>query len=170
MLMGLFRCDCPALPIAVVENHYSGRFLVKRQSRQAFFPQREAPCECFCCHMHQSPRRMTMHPHLAAMPLKRTPLARGKRALRALSIVGWFSPLPWLESGANSVALPVCHLALVAARAPLAALGEDAQSDSTLATTPDGPRGVGHAGQWPRCGVPELRCHDGASDSPGCLK
>src|SRR5258707_524878 len=97
---------------------------------------------------------------------KRKPAARGKRAPREPSIVGWFCLLPWLESGADSVALPVCPLALVAARAPLAVLGEDAQSDSRRATTPDGPRGVGLAGQWPRCGVPELRCHDGPSDSP----
>ncbi len=94
------------------------------------------------------------------------PAAGENRGLHALSIVGSFSLLPWLESGADSVALPVCPLALVAARAPLAVLGEDAQSDSRRATTPDGPRGVGLAGQWPRCGVPELRCHDGPSDSP----
>jgi len=33
----------------------------------------------------------------------------------ALSSAGWFSPLPWLEYVAGSVALAVCHLVLEAA-------------------------------------------------------
>jgi hypothetical protein len=40
----------------------------------------------------------------------------GKRAHRALSIVGWFFPPPSLVSAADSVALEDYHLALVATR------------------------------------------------------
>jgi len=58
------------------------------------------------------------------------------------SIVGWFFPLPWLGYVAGSVASLACHLALVAARAPLVALHGDAQNDSRLATTPDALGGV----------------------------
>ncbi len=61
----------------------------------------------------------------------------GKRAPRAPSIVGSFFLLPSLVSVADSVALEACHLALVAARALLAAIREDAQNDNTRATIPD---------------------------------
>src|SRR5215471_9752109 len=71
---------------------------------------------------------MTLHPPLASIPLKRTPLARGKRAPRKLSIVDVFSQLPSQGSVAGSVVPPICHRALVAARAPLAVSGEDATS------------------------------------------
>jgi hypothetical protein len=71
---------------------------------------------------------MTLFPHQACKALKRKPMARGMRAPRTLSIVGWFCQLPSQAYGAGSVAPPVCHLALVAARALLAVLGEDATS------------------------------------------
>ncbi len=61
----------------------------------------------------------------------------GKRAHHAPSIVGWFFLLPSLVFVADSVAPEGYHLALVAARALLAAIREDAQNDSTLATIPD---------------------------------
>jgi hypothetical protein len=67
------------------------------------------------------------------------------------SIVGWFCRLPSPAYAAGSVVPPICYLALVAARAPLAALREDAQNDSTLATTPDGPEVVRTAGLSPTC-------------------
>jgi hypothetical protein len=92
-------------------------------------------------------------PHLATVAFKRKPAARGRRAPHWLSIVGWFYQLPSLVSFAGSVARAVCHLALVAARAPLAALGEAAQNGSMLATIPDWPAGVGQASPSPRCGV-----------------
>ena len=40
----------------------SGRFLVMRQSRQAFASQSEAPSECFCEHLPQTPRDMILLP------------------------------------------------------------------------------------------------------------
>jgi hypothetical protein len=47
----------------------SGRFLVMRQSREAFSSRSQAPSECFCEHLHPSPREMTLHPHLALVVL-----------------------------------------------------------------------------------------------------
>ena len=62
------------------------------------------------------------------LTLGRMALAGGDgKGLLALSIVGWFSRLPWLEYAAGSVVPPVCHLALVAARALFGVIGEDAQ-------------------------------------------
>ena len=66
-------------------------------------------------------------------------------ALPALSTVGWFFPLPSLAYAAGNVAPEVCHLVLVAARVPLGAMHGDAQNESKLATTRDGPGGVGTA-------------------------
>src|SRR5258708_1051538 len=143
----------------------SGRFFVMRQSRQAFSSRNEAPCECFCYHLHPSPRDMTLQPPLASVALKRIPAARGKRAPRARSIAGGFYRRPSLESVADSVALEVCHLALVAARAPLGVLDEDAQSDSRRATILPVPAGVETAAPSPSCGVRELPHHDARSDS-----
>ena len=87
------------------------------------------------------------------------------RALPALSSAGWFFPLPSLESGADSVAQPVCHLALVAARAPPVVMREDAQSDTRLATIVGEPGAVRSVGKWPRFDVPEPLLRDGQSDS-----
>jgi len=81
---------------------------------------------------------MTLQTPLASVTLKRIPAAMGKRAPRARSIDGWFCRQPWPESVADSVVQLGCHLALVAARAPLGVLGEGAQSGNTLATTPGG--------------------------------
>jgi len=71
---------------------------------------------------------MTLLPHLPCVALKRKPSARDTRAPRVLSIVGWFCRRPWQGSGADSVALDVCHLARVAARALLEGIGEVATS------------------------------------------
>jgi hypothetical protein len=90
----------------------------------------------------------------------------GKKAHRAPSIVGWFCRLPSLESAADSVAPPACHFALVAARAPLGVIREDAQNDNRPATTRDGPEAVEPVGKWPRFVVPEPLLRDGLSDSP----
>ncbi len=136
-----------------------------RQSRQAFSSRSEAPSEFFCSHIHPSPCDMTQQPHLALVPLKRELAARGKRAPRVPSIVGWFSLLPELRYDADSVAPPGCHLALVAARAPLAVIGEDVQHESTLATTPGELTGVGQASPSPRFDVPAQLSHVGWSDS-----
>src|SRR5215472_15893285 len=100
------------------------------------------------------------------MPLKRKPLARGTRAARALSIVGWFCRRPWLAFAAGSVAPDACHLVREALQRPRAAIGEDAQSGNRRATIPDWPAAAGSAEQWPRCGVPALLPHVGRSDSP----
>src|SRR6266567_5407681 len=94
------------------------------------------------------------------------PAAEDGTAPPALSSVGWFSPLPSLEYAADSVVPDVCPLVLEAAQVPLGAMHGVAQNDSKLATTPDGPAGVGLAGLWPTCDVPELLPHDGPSDSP----
>ena len=48
----------------------SGRLFVMRQSREALPSRNQAPSECFCEHLHQSPREMTLHPPLTSMPLK----------------------------------------------------------------------------------------------------
>jgi hypothetical protein len=108
---------------------------------------------------------MILHPHLARMPLKRKPLATGKRAPNAPSIVGWFFSLPWLAYAAGTVEPEGCHLVLEVAQVLLAALHEDAQNDSTPATTPDGPEAVRPVGTWPRCGVRALSSRDERSDS-----
>src|SRR6266704_962836 len=117
-------------------------------------PDRPSPCD------------MILHPHLAWMPLKQKTAARGTKAPRLPSIVGWFCRLPSPAYVAGSVALPVCHLALVAARAPRAVIREDAQSGNRLATTPDGPAAVKPVGTWPRCVVQGLPRHGARSDSP----
>ncbi len=80
----------------------------------------------------------TPHHDTATAPgcrrLKRKPESRGKKAPRTPSIVGSFSPQPWLESAGDSVAPDVCPLVLEAAQASSAAIHGGAQSDSTLAT------------------------------------
>src|SRR5438105_3152403 len=93
------------------------------------------------------------------------PAAGENRGLPPLSIVGSFSLLPELPSVGGLVAQPACHLVLAAARASPAARHGDVQHVSQLATTPDGPRGVGQASLWPRCGVPELPPHVARSNS-----
>ena len=144
----------------------SGWMFVIGQSGQAFSSQSEAPSESCCWHFQQPPRDMILHPHLASMPLKRKPLAMGKRAPNAPSIVGWFFPLPWLAYAAGTVAPEGCHLVLEVAQVLLAALHEDAHNESTPATTPDGPEAVRPAGTWPRCGVRALSSRGERSDSP----
>src|SRR6266567_2714963 len=91
--------------------------------------------------------------------------AKDNRALPALSIVVWFCLLPSPEYAGGLVAPEGCPLVLVAARAPLAVSGEDAQNGSRLATTRGGPAGVEQASPWPRCGAPTLLPHDEPSDS-----
>jgi hypothetical protein len=93
----------------------SGQFLVMSRPRQAFSSQSEAPSECFCGHLHRSPRDMILHPDLAWMPLKRKPAARGTRAPRLPSIVGWLCRLPSPASVVGTVAPDGYPLVLVAA-------------------------------------------------------
>lgn len=114
--------------------------------------------------MYQSTRDMALHPHLAAVALKRTPVARGKTAPRVSSIVGSFFPLPWLASVADTVASRVCPLARAAAQASPAAIGEDVQSDSRRATTPDGRAGMETVEPSPRFDEPTQLFHGGWSD------
>ena len=78
-------------------------------------------------------------------------MARGRRVLRTLSIVGGFCRLPWQGFVGGLVASPVCHLALVAARGPLAVSGEDATS-----VVIGGTASVGATEPSPRCGVRAL--------------
>ena len=85
--------------------------------------------------------------------------------LPAPSFVGSFSQLPSQEYGADSVAPEACPLVLVAARAHLVVIREDARSDNTLATTRDGPGAVGTVEPSPRCDERALQCHVGWSDS-----
>ena len=93
----------------------SRSFFIMVQSRQATFSCKKAPSIDFCSHFPPPPHGMILRPHLAVVALKRKLAARGKRAPRAPSIVGWFFRLPWLEFAADSVAPPVCPLALEAA-------------------------------------------------------
>jgi hypothetical protein len=71
------------------------------------------------------------------MALKRKSVARGKRALRAPSIVDGFSRLPSPASVAGSVVPGDCPLVAVVARGLPATIREDGQNDSMFATTPD---------------------------------
>src|SRR5215472_6662459 len=102
---------------------------------------------------------MIQHSHLASSALMRKPASRGKRAPRAPSIVGWFSPQPWLESVAGTIAPDVCHLVRAAAPVSPSALREDEQSGNRLATIPDWPEAVETVVRWPKCVLPELRRH-----------
>jgi len=106
----------------------SGWFSVMRQSRQAFSSWGEAPFEFCDWHFHRLPRDMILLPHQACVALKRKAAAMATRAPRTPTIVGWFFLLPSPEFVVDSVALPACHLALAAARAPLAALCGDARN------------------------------------------
>jgi hypothetical protein len=144
----------------------SDRFLVMRQSSQVFSSQSEAPSEFSCWHIHQSLRVMLLHSFLALMPLKWAPVAMGRRAPRASSIVGWFCRLPSRASAAGSVAPDVCLLVLLASRAPLGVIRDDARSDSKLATTPGGRAGTRTAVPSPKSDEPEQLFHVGESDSP----
>jgi len=75
----------------------------------------EAHSGLSCWPFYQLPRDMTCSPHLAFLALKRKPAARGKRAPRAPSIVGWLCRLPWRASAAGNIAPGVCPLAQEAA-------------------------------------------------------
>jgi len=141
-------------------------FFVSGQSGEVISPWSEAPFECYCWPSHHSPRHMTLHPHLASIPLKGKLAAMDERVPPSPSIVGSFSPLPWLGHAAGNVAPDGCPLVRVAAREPRAALHADAQNDSKHATTPDGRAGAGPVGKSPRCVVQGLLPHDGRSDSP----
>src|SRR5258708_40065918 len=136
-----------------------------RQSRLVCSCRREAPSEVFWGNFTHLLRHDPVT-HLASSALKRKPLARGKRAPRAPSIVDGFCRLPWLVSAADSIASEVCPLVLVAVPAPLVVIGGAAQNDNKRATTRGGPAGVGIAEPWPRCGVRALTPHVGPSDSP----
>src|SRR5215469_12357641 len=105
-------------------------FFVSGQSGQATSSWSEAPFECFCWHLYPSPRDMTPQLRLIFLAFKRKPVARGKRAPRTSSSVGWFCRLPWREFGAESGAPDVCHLVLAAAQAPSAAMHGDVQNGS----------------------------------------
>ncbi len=112
---------CLVLPLDKVENstspceRLSGWMFVIGQTRQATSSRSEAPSEFFCWHIHQSPRDMALHRHLASVALKRKLAAMGKRAPRAPSIVGWFCRLPSLAYVVGSVVPEGCHLVLEAA-------------------------------------------------------
>ncbi len=114
--------------------------------------------------MDQSPSDVAIQPPLDSEALNGKPPAKGVRAPRVPSIVGWFSPLPSLGYAADSVEPPACPLVLAAARALPSAIGEDAQNDSSLVTTPDERATVGTAAPSPRCGGPAQLFHDGSSD------
>ncbi len=151
-------------------NPLQAGFFVMGQSRQITSSRGEAPSECFCWRLHRLPHDMALLPQQACKALKRKPMAMGMRAPPAPSIVGGFCQLPSQAYGAGSVAPPVCHLALVAARALLAVIGEDAQSDSKHATTRDGPEAVKPVEKWPRYGEQGLPPHVGRSVEPARYK
>src|SRR5215813_6047260 len=107
---------------------------------------------------------MTQQSHLASGALKRGGAVKGKRALRVLSIAGWFCRLPWPGFAADSVVPPNCHLARAAAQTLPAVRDEAAQNDTTLSTTPGGPAAVEPVGTWPRSGGLAPLSHGGWSD------
>jgi hypothetical protein len=108
------RLDMVDKSIHPFQTHF-GLVFVMRPFRQAFFSLSEAPSEFYCSLIHPSPRNMALHSHLALVPLKRKPAARGKRAPPAPSIVGWFSQLPSPAYAVGSVAPIVCPLVLESA-------------------------------------------------------
>jgi hypothetical protein len=96
--------------------------------------------------MHCAFHLIALHPHLLSASLSRlchfaepllaskalnklsmVPAARDNRVPLPLSIVGSFSPLPWLEYAGDSVVPDMCH-ALGAVRMPLVAMRGDATS------------------------------------------
>jgi len=109
---------------------------------------------------------MTPHMHLISLAFKQQPAAKGKRALRAPSIVGWSSRLPSPVFAADSVAPPACHLVLAAAQASPEVIHGGAQSGNRRATIPNGRAAVEPVGTWPRSVVRARLPHDGRSDSP----
>ncbi len=129
-------------------------------------PWSEAPSDFFCWHIHQLLRDMTRQPHLASVALKRKPLAMGMKAPRAPSIVDGFCWLPELPYAGGLVAPLACHLVLVAARAPLGAIREDAQNEKRHATTQGGPEAVEPVERWPSFDVPAPLLRDGPSVEP----
>ncbi len=123
----------------------SGWMFVIGPTRLTTSSRGEASFEFFCWHLHRLPRDMILLPHLACVALKRKSAAMATRAPLAPSIIGWFCRQPWPGYIGDSVVPPICHRALVAARALLAVSGGDAQSGNRLATTPGVPVGVGTA-------------------------
>src|SRR5260370_10844232 len=136
------------------------------QYSQAFSSSGGAPIEFCYWHLLRLPRDMILLPHQACVALKRKAAAMATRAPRTPTIVGRFFLLPSPEFVVDSVALPACHLALAAARAPLAALFGDPRNDNKLATTRGGPTGAQTAVRGPSCGVRELPRHGGRANSP----
>ncbi len=72
----------------------SGRFFVLVQIEEAIFSWKEAPSDFFCRPFHHPLHAMKRQLHLAVVALKWKPASRGKKAPRAPSIVGSFSPQP----------------------------------------------------------------------------
>jgi len=143
---------------------------VMKKSREACSSQSEAPFELYCQHLHSPPHDMTPHLHLISLTLKRKSATMDTRALREPSIVDWSSLLPSQESVVDSVVPDVCHLALAAARELPAALREDGQNGSTLATIPDGLAAVELVETWPRFVLLEPPRHVARSDLPARCK
>src|SRR5262249_13213589 len=77
------------------------------------FPE-QGSIECFCEHLPQTPRNMTLHPHLTLAPLRRKSATMDKKAPLAPSIVDVFSLLPWQGFGGGLVVPDVCPLVLEA--------------------------------------------------------
>ncbi len=136
---------CSVQPLDMVDNSISPCELISGQ----FSPHSTVEidgvfhpmdlCACTCFHLHDAAYCHFTRRFLTSFTLNMrsvAPVARENRALPALSIVGWCFPLPWLGYAVGSVAPSACHLALVAARAPLVAMHGDAQSDTRLATIP----------------------------------
>src|SRR5215467_623472 len=113
---------------------------------------------------------MARLPYHARMALNRKQAVRGTRAPRVASIVGWFSPPPWLAAVVRSVAQDACHLVREALQRLLAVTREDAQNGHRRATIPNGPAAVEPVGTWPKSVVPALPPHDGRSGSPARSK
>jgi hypothetical protein len=109
-------------------NPLRAGLFVMVQIEEAIFSWKEAPSDFFCWPFLHPPHSMTRQLHLAVVALKRKPESRGKQAPRAPSIVGSFSPQPWLESAGDSVAPDVCHFVLAAAQASPAAIHGGATS------------------------------------------
>src|SRR5260370_20504475 len=107
---------------------------------------------------------MLLHLHLACMARNGKLEAMGRRAHPALSMVGWFVPLPLLGCAGDSVAPAVPPLAHVAARVQRAGNGEGGKNGSRPATIPDGPAAGGLVEKWPRCDEPARLFHGGRSD------
>jgi hypothetical protein len=104
---------------AAPANAFRADFLLIRPYNSVLHP--VGPRACTCFHLHQAASCSFTGRLLTSFTLtlvRMAPAAGDGTGLPALSIVGSFSPLPWLEYAGGLVVPPTCHLVLETARVP----------------------------------------------------